>query len=637
MNNTKLSTSRILVPVLVVLALLNIALLVRIGGPALFGEGSPLLRAPQSNVSAQPEFDTPTPSLIPSPEPTQTNEPAPTLAPQSGDPLRDEGIIILSMRDGNYAHLFAYHPLYLPLTRLTDSAWDDIHPAVSPDGSLLAFSSRRNGYWDIYILSLSDGSLSRVTDTPEYDGWPTWSPDGQWLAYESYVDNQLDIFIRSIQDPDLESIRLTEDPGIDSMPHWSPDGRRIAFVSTRSGEEEIWIANLDQVDERFINISQNTDARERAPRWSPDGCCLAWSAENNGESTLMLWVQEQTSRSATPVGTGHFPTWSPDGSSLLAEIRMPNRTALAGYAIPAASLRFPGVEMPGAVMGMDWKDGSLPSLFHQMPLSEYASLPAGPLWLPVRSLDPSPGGRQGVVPLEDVEVPYAYLHDGVDESFRALRERTGIETGWDLLSSLESAYAPLTEPPDPIAGENWMLTGRSIALNPMPLYAGWMALLKEEFNGQIYWRVYLKTRYQDGSQGMPITQTTWDLNARYSGNSRAYEEGGRPGTIPEGYWIDFTELAARFGWERLPALQNWRTFYPSTRFNQFILSDGLDWRSAMNEIYPPEALVTATSVPTPTPTATNTPRFTPRPTQTATPTHTPTVTATIQPTWTTGP
>jgi TolB protein len=273
-----------------------------------------------------------------------------------------------------------------------------------------------------------------------------------------------------------------------------------------------------------------------------------------------------------------------------------------------------------------------------MPLSEYAHLPAGPLWLSSRSLDPSPPqGRQGVVPLDDVTAPYPYLHDAVDESFRALRERIGLETGWDLLSSLESAYLPLTEPPDPGTSENWLLTGRSFAVNPMPLYAGWMTLLKEEYNGQTYWRVFLKTRYQDGSQGMPITRPTWDLNARYTGGSRAYEDGGRLGMIPDGYWIDFTELALRYGWQRLPALNNWRTFYPAARFNQFILTDGLDWHSAMVEIYPPEAMLTATSVPTPTATITNTPFYRTRPTLTATPTQTPTQTATIQPTWTSAP
>jgi TolB protein len=636
MNKWTLLSPRILVPALAVLVLLNLVILIWIGAPSFFGDASPFSRAPLSDASAQIEIESPTPSLQPSPEPTHTIQPI-EVAPVAAvsDPLLESGLLILAVRDGSFSHLFAYHPQHLPLTRLTDNAWDDIHPALSPDGSIVAFSSRRNGYWDLYMLNLLDGEILRVTDTPEYDGAPAWSPDGKWLVYESYQEGQFDLYIQSVQDLNTDPIRLTEDPGVDSMPHWSPDGRRIAFVSSRTGEEEIWIANLDQANDRFENISRSIDTIDGTPRWSPDGRTLVWASQKDGASTLMLWNQEDPSRPAVSAGSGDHPIWSPDGKILLAELRSPNQTALVGYNALTNSLHFPAAIMPGALYGMDWKVGALPDIFRRMPLSEYAALPAGPLWLSSISIDaPPPEGRHGVVTIEDVDAPYPYLHDAVDESFRALRDRTGLEAGWDLLSSLESAYFPLTEPPDPGIEANWMQTGRGFALNPMPLYAGWMVLFKEDFNGQTYWRIYLKTRYQDGSQGMPLTSPSWDMNARYTGGSRAYEDGGRVGSIPEGYWIDFTELAARYGWERLPALNNWRTFYPAARFNQFILTNDLDWHTAMREVYPQEALVTATSVPTPTPTITLTPRYKLRPTFTPTPTLTPTPTATIQPTWT---
>jgi len=60
--------------------------------------------------------------------------------------MRQQGIMILSMTDGYYSHLFAYNPQYLPFTRLTNSNWDDIAPAISPNGTDLVYSSRKNGY-----------------------------------------------------------------------------------------------------------------------------------------------------------------------------------------------------------------------------------------------------------------------------------------------------------------------------------------------------------------------------------------------------------------------------------------------------------------------------------------------------------
>ncbi len=98
--------------------------------------------------------------------------------------------------------------------------------------------------------------------------------------------------------------------------------------------------------------------------------------------------------------------------------------------------------------------------------------------------------------------------------------------------------------------------------------------------------------------GFPLTEMVWDLNARYTGDPRSFEQGGRLNPAPPGYWIDLTELASRYGWERQPSLSDWRTYYPALQFNQFVITGGLDWHAAMAEIYPPEALTTTTPAPT---------------------------------------
>ena len=89
------------------------------------------------------------------------------------------------------------HRQAIPLYRITNGTWDDITPAISPDGKRIAFSSRRNGYFDIYILDLETGELSRVTDSLSYDASPSWSPDGQWIVYETYENGNMDIRISS--------------------------------------------------------------------------------------------------------------------------------------------------------------------------------------------------------------------------------------------------------------------------------------------------------------------------------------------------------------------------------------------------------------------------------------------------------
>jgi TolB protein len=189
-----------------------------------------------------------------------------------------------------------------------------------------------------------------------------------------------------------------------------------------------------------------------------------------------------------------------------------------------------------------------------------------------------------------------------------------METGWDFLSTLENAFVPLTALLPPGMGEDWLYTGRGIAFNPAPLNAGWMVIIPEQFGSETYWRVYLRARLQDGSQGTPLINRPWDFTARYTGDPTSYEHGGTLSSeVPSGYWIDFTALAAAHNWQRLPALSTWRSTYPAARFNEFVHLEGQNWRTAMLELYPPEALVTATVVTPPTLTPTVTPRWTASP------------------------
>jgi TolB protein len=556
------------------------------------------------------------------------------MAADKQDGLRRDGLIVLAMRDGENMHLFAYHPLYLSLTRLTNNSWDDESPALNPDGSQIAFSSRRNGYWNLYILDLASVKVTQITDTPEYDGAPSWSPDKQWIAYESYLNDNLEIVVKSLTDLSSAPIQLTNDPGMDSSPAWSPGGREIAFVSERSGSADIWLAHLDKVDDRFENISKNSDTVESNPVWSPDGRYLAWDAEYNGVSSVYVWDSQNPSQPPVRFQTGSHPVWSPDGTVMLVEVRTPNRTALAGYSFADRSMIYPVTNLPGELVGLDWKGGRLPDLFAAYPISDDARKSASALWNVSLSTNPMPpNGRLGISALDNVSAPYPYLNDAVDESFRELRHQVGIETGWDFLASLENAYFPLTEPPNPGMEANWLYTGRAIAVNTVPAQAGWLVIAKEDYAGQIYWRIFLRARYQDGSMGKPITEIPWDINARYQGDPIAFEAGGEYSFVPTGYWIDFTEIAGRYGWDRLPSLPDWRSYYSAIRYNQYVLTDGLDWKQAMAEVYPPEALVTSTFVPTRTPTAS--PTVTPGgPVVTATSTPTITLTPTLNPTLT---
>jgi TolB protein len=611
MKKTSSRPSQVIILVLLILCLVNLVALSIILHP-----GGTVASRSEVTGTASPTVQ-PSPSITSSAtleiatlEPTSTNSPEPTVELSALEGLIANGVYFFSMAEGWNTHLFAYHPQFLPLTRLTNGNWDDITPVLSPDGRHLAFSSKANGYWDLFLMDLETGDLTRLTDTGAFDGHPTWSPDGQWLAYESYVKDHFEIKLLSITNPAETPISLTSGPESSHSPAWSPLGREIAFVSNRSGEDEIWVAALDQVENRFANLSNSQDYPQSAPKWSMDGSRLAWVNTSQTSQSIVIYDRNNSQAEYLFLSTGNDPVWSPDGHSILAVVPFPNQNGLVVYDSATGSIQQPVQLLPGTISGIDWEDNLNETVVAHLLQLHATQLDSEGITKPLLTVSPAPpSGRMGVVPLNDVQTNYAYLSDAVDEAFVGLRSLAARESGWDILATLENAYLPLTSPPQPGETEDWLFTGRGIAISSAPMTAGWMVIQREDYAGQTYWRVFIRARYQDGSQGSPLPTTIWDLSDRYSGDPQAYEQGGAIAVAPGGYWVDFTELALRFGWERLAAQMNWRTYFPATRFNQFVITGGLSWSAAMEQIYPPEALQTPTGVSPLVPTATATPRW----------------------------
>jgi len=579
-----------------------------------------------TQISSSTSSPTTTASQTPSKTTTSTQPtPISTLPPGSDE------YYVLSLADNGYQHLFIYSPQAFPLYRITNGTWDDITPAISPDGKYIAFASRRNGYFDIYTLNLADGTTTRITDSLAYDASPSWSPDGQWLVYETYENENLDILVQSAVDPSQPPIKLTNDAFLDHSPVWSPKGRQVAFVSNRSGNEDIWTANLDESGTgQFVNVSNRPSSQESHPTWSGDGTQIAWYS-SGGDSAPGIYTFNLAQPGSLPVylGTGDQPVWSSFTDQIAARLTVPNGNYLTAYN-PQGLLSLPPILLTGSLNGLSLGKLMLPNNLPESILQ--ASLEPTPVWTPVleNSTKNLPPGRIGLVPLVDVKAPFPQLNDLTDESFAALRKRLVQETGWDVLANLENAFVPLTSPSDPALGQDWIYTGRAFSLNPVLLNANWLMVVREEFGNDDYWQVYLRPTAQDGSQGIPLTDLPWDLNARYNLDPVSYDQGGRlMDNVPGGYWVNLTQLAARYGWERLPALSIWRTYFKGTKFNEFTLTGGLDWDHAMLEVYPPEVLITPTVVVPPT--------FTPTRTRWGYKTPTITRTPTPRPTYTTAP
>lgn len=545
----------------------------------------------------------PPPTLTPTQEPPPTASPGPTSTPLTLSLKPRYGTLILSIQVKDTYQLFAYQPFLspdqdaisaLPLTQLTQGEDDKIHPALHPKGSKLAYASNRQGSWDILIWDLSTNTTQKYTSSTGYEGYPAWSPDGQWLTYESYQEKNFEVIIRDAAAGG--EINLSTHPRPDFSPHWSPQGRKISYISTRSGNKQIQIADLDAPEkEQTVPHPAEMLTDIQHPTWSPNGSMLAFSGINDlGQTRIYLWDSEHPERVPEVLGAGCWPVWGAGGKLLYTVIERPNRTYLTAYPIPGnhPQVMLPAVELPGPIQGISWAPEVL-----------------SPPFSSVLDGTPTPSGHPGPDPtaaassrvqlkvLPDVQAPNPKLNPHAVEAFYDLKNQVKSEAGWDFLASLSNAYLPLTTPPEAGDRMNWLYTGRGIQISDLPLQAGWMAVVKENYDGQTYWRVYLRARLQDGSLGKPLKEYPWNFDPRYSGSMQAYEEGGqRSDTLTEGYWVDFTELAEARGWSRFPAFPNWKTIYPATRWQQYAFQEDLTWHQAMLEIYPPAALVTPTPI-----------------------------------------
>ena len=74
--------------------------------------------------------------------------------------------------------------------------------------------------------------------------WPRWSPDGRKLAFTSERDGNWEIYVMNADGSGQRN--LTRTTALDVGAAWSPDGRRVVFVSKRGGKWAIYSMNADE-------------------------------------------------------------------------------------------------------------------------------------------------------------------------------------------------------------------------------------------------------------------------------------------------------------------------------------------------------------------------------------------------------
>jgi TolB protein len=221
-------------------------------------------------------------------------------------------IAFSSIRDGNY-EIYVMNAGGSGQTNLTNNPAIDQTSGWSPDGTKLAFTSNRDGGQDIYAMNADGSGVVRLTFLAGNQLTPAWSPDGTKIAFTSDGDGNNEIYVMNANGTGIT--RLTFDPALDWNPSWSPDGAKIVFRSDRAGNYEIYVMNANGSNQTNLTNNPNHDNN---PDWSPDGSKIAFTRRISGNDEIHVMNADGSSQTqlTNKAGVDDVAAWSPDGTKI---------------------------------------------------------------------------------------------------------------------------------------------------------------------------------------------------------------------------------------------------------------------------------------------------------------------------------
>jgi Tol biopolymer transport system component/DNA-binding winged helix-turn-helix (wHTH) protein len=248
------------------------------------------------------------------------------------------------------------HPLTVP----PDDSVGDRYPALSPDGTQLAFvRSTRDGDEDVWVQPVEEQQARQLTFGAQGTfSSLEWMPDGHELVFTRGNLQAERIYQVSIEGGDPRPVpgpgenaasastranrmvylhmtgspfeiwrvsgrksqrdrapeKLIASSQSDGAADYSPDGRRIAFESSRSGVfPSVWVCDAD--GSHAFPLLTSLERSSGTPRWSPDGRRIVFDSAESGDWNLyVVEADGGIPRRLTGMASDDYRgTWSRDG------------------------------------------------------------------------------------------------------------------------------------------------------------------------------------------------------------------------------------------------------------------------------------------------------------------------------------
>lgn len=223
-----------------------------------------------------------------------------------------------SVRPGGYDTSMSSPHRITPLTSLPGV---ESEPAISPDGSMVAFvwSEADRGASDIYIKHTDAETLLQLTNDNARNTGPVWSPDGTQVAYVSVTESGSRIMVAPAVGG-VPRLLATARGNVERV-DWAPDGETIAYAERPYGGQSsrVVLRNLSTGLAAELTSPELPGDDDLNPKYSPDGRLIAFVRRHNGAYDEIRVVPSDRSmldRSISSLTRVRGYDWSRDGRSI---------------------------------------------------------------------------------------------------------------------------------------------------------------------------------------------------------------------------------------------------------------------------------------------------------------------------------
>ena len=233
---------------------------------------------------------------------------------------------------------------------LIAALWLAAAPPADLSGHEFLITSVRTGDTEVFAVDPTTGDARNLTRSPRSeDRYPCWSPDARRFAFTSDRDGTFNLYVADVDGRSVRKLTDLKAPAVAYMPSWVGD--RIVF-GLHAGKPEIAVVGPDAAKLEIQVLGEGHD-----PVLSPDGKTIAYTGHAPGGVTVFAMDADgkgprQIVKEANDWGAV-FPAWSPDGKQIVYSFKVGKGLQLFtvdadGASPPKRLTSLPGVSTPAA-------------------------------------------------------------------------------------------------------------------------------------------------------------------------------------------------------------------------------------------------------------------------------------------------